>query len=157
WVASHFSGRAWIGVSLLRGCDDTQRLAQLTHIGAQLQLPLMALGDVHMHLRERTPLPDLPTATRCRLPLALEGSRLNPNAERHLRSRERLAHIYPPALLAETLVIAARCRFSLAEIRYQYPEELVPAGETPTSWLRKLTWEGATRRYPAGLPDKVHK
>ncbi|HHX82890.1 MAG TPA: error-prone DNA polymerase, partial [Pseudomonadaceae bacterium] len=157
WVATHFSGRAWIGVTLLRGCDDAQRLAQLTHIGAQLQLPLVALGDVHMHLRERQPLQDLLTAIRCGLPLAQAGSRLYPNAERHLRSRERLAHIYPPALLAETLAIAARCRFSLAEIRYQYPEELVPAGETPTSWLRRLTWEGATRRYPAGLPDKVHK
>jgi error-prone DNA polymerase len=155
WLARHFPGSAWIAVELLRGHDDALRLQQLMQLGAQEQLPLVAAGDVHMHVRERQPLQDLLAAIRYGIPVAQAGSRLYPNGERHLRTLPRLVHIYPPALLAETLVVAARCRFTLDELRYHYPEELVPAGETPTSQLRALTWDGATRRYPLGVPDKV--
>src|SRR5690606_4042723 len=83
------------------------------------------------------------------------GRRLFPNGERHLRDRAELTRLYPPELLAETIAIAARCRFSLDELRYQYPHELVPAGETPTSWLRRLADRGAVTRWPAGVPEKV--
>src|SRR5690606_29888217 len=121
----------------------------------ELQLPLVACGDVHMHTRERQPLQDVLTAIRHGLPVAEAGSRLFPNGERHLRSRQRLARLYPPALLAETLHIAERCCFSLDELRYQYPEELVPTGATPASHLRALTYAGAAQRYPQGIPDKV--
>jgi error-prone DNA polymerase len=155
WIARHFQGRAWIAVELLRGPDDAQQLHQLTEIGAQLHLPLVAAGDVHMHVRERQPLQDLLTAIRCGVPVAQAGSRLYPNGERHLRTLQRLAYIYPSALLAETLVVASHCNFTLDELRYQYPEELVPPGATPTSQLRALTWAGAARRYPQGVPEKV--
>src|SRR5690606_35254461 len=83
------------------------------------------------------------------------GRRLFPNGERHLRDRAELTRLYPPELLAETIAIAVRCRFSLDELRYQYPHELVPAGETPTSWLRCLAERGAARRWPAGMPGKA--
>jgi len=155
WVARHFAGRAWIAVELLRGPDDAQQLAQLSRLGAALQLPLVATGDVHMHVRERQPLQDLLTTIRHGVPVAQAGSRLYPNGERHLRSLPRLVHLYPPALLAETLVIAARCCFALDELRYHYPEELVPPDATPASQLRTLTYAGAAQRYPQGLPDKV--
>jgi error-prone DNA polymerase len=155
WVARHFAGRAWITVELLRGPDDAQQLAQLTRLGTVLQLPLVAAGDVHMHVRERQPLQDLLTTIRHGVPVAQAGSRLYPNGERHLRSLPRLVHLYPPALLAETLVIAARCCFALDELRYHYPEELVPPDATPASQLRTLTYAGAAQRYPQGLPDKV--
>jgi error-prone DNA polymerase len=155
WIAHHFAGRAWIAVELLRGADDAHQLAQLTKIGAQVQLPLTAAGDVHMHVRDRQPLQDVLTAIRHGVPVAQAGSLLYPNGERHLRTRERLAHIYPAALLQETSVIAARCRFALDQVRYQYPEELVPPGATPTSHLRKLTYAGAADRYKNGLPEKV--
>jgi error-prone DNA polymerase len=157
WLAQHFAERAWIAVELLRGPDDTHQLAQLARIGAQVQLPLVAAGDVHMHLRERQPVQDVLTAIRHGVPVAQAGSRLYPNGERHLRTLERLAHIYPTALLEQTLVIAARCRFSLNEVRYQYPEELVPAGTTPSAHLRRLTYAGAAGRYKNGLPDKVRR
>src|SRR5947207_14779278 len=67
----------------------------------------------------------------------------------------RLAQLYPPELLAETLTLAERCDFSLESLRYEYPEELVPAGETPASWLRRLTAEGLRERFPSGVPGKV--
>src|SRR5438309_6970347 len=108
-----------------------------------------------MHLRSRRLLQDLLTAIRLRRPVNECGHHLYPNAERHLRLRMRLAQLYPPELLAETLTIAERCDFSLESLRYEYPEELVPAGETPTSWLRKLTAEGLRERFPSGVPAKV--
>ena len=91
-------------------------------------LPLVAAGDVHMHVRARRALQDTLTAIRLRTPLAECGYALFPNGERHLRSRARLATLYPRELTDATLDIAARCTFSLDELRYEYPEELVPAG-----------------------------
>ncbi len=99
--------------------------------------------------RARRALQDTLTAIRLRKPLAECGYALFPNGERHLRSRARLATIYPPALLAETVAIARRCTFSLDELRYEYPEEIVPPGATPASHLRKLTEAGLARRYGA--------
>jgi error-prone DNA polymerase len=121
-------------------------------------LPLVAAGDVHMHVRSRKPLQDTLTAIRVGRPLAECGLALQPNAERHLRSRLALANLYPPELLAETLNVARRCRFSLDELRYEYPQEIVPAGETPSSWLRRLTYEGAGRRFThGGIPAEVQQ
>ena len=87
----------------------------------------------------------------------LRSWRLFPNGERHLRSRQALAAIYPSDLLAETLRIAERCRFSLDQLRYTYPHELVPDGHTPTTWLRVLTEEGAAWRWPQGAPARARQ
>ena len=157
WIARTFAGRAWIAVELHRGADDAARLAALSALGAGVGLPLVAAGDVHMHVRQRQPLQDVLTAIRLGVPVAEAGSALYPNAERHLRPLGRLAHVYPPALLLETVRVAARCRFSLDEICYQYPEELVPPGATPATHLRTLTYAGAQRRYPQGVPAKVQQ
>jgi error-prone DNA polymerase len=103
-----------------------------------------------MHARARRALQDTVTAIRLRKPIAECGLALFPNGERHLRSRARLATIYPPALLAETVAIAERCRFSLDELRYEYPREIVPPGETPASHLRTLVEAGLRQRYTTG-------
>ncbi|HET9475594.1 MAG TPA: error-prone DNA polymerase, partial [Steroidobacteraceae bacterium] len=155
WMARTFAGRAWIAVELTRDGRDRERLAAARALGAQYGLPLTAAGDVHMHLRERRALQDALTAVRHGVTLAEAGERLFANGERHLRERERLARIYPPTLLAETVKIAALADFSLDELRYEYPRELVPPGETPASHLRKLTEAGALRRWPAGVPENL--
>jgi error-prone DNA polymerase len=155
WLAAHFPGRTWIAVELHCGPDDRARLETLRAMSRACGLPLVATGDVHMHLRSRRPLQDALTAIRLGQPLERCAQALYPNAERHLRARVRLAQIYPPELLAETLALAARCAFSLDELRYEYPQELVPAGETPASWLASLTAQGLARRFPGGVPPKV--
>jgi error-prone DNA polymerase len=155
WLAEHFAGRAWIACERHLRPDDHERLAGLRELAAAVQLPLVAAGDVHMHARSRRPLQDVLAALRLNTTVAQAGHALFPNGERHLRSRLALARLYPPDLLAETLKVAARCDFSLDELRYEYPEEVVPAGETPDSWLRQLTEAGLSRRYPAGVADKV--
>jgi error-prone DNA polymerase len=155
WVAERFTGRAWIAVELLCGANDKARLAALRELGEACGLPLVAAGDVHMHLRSRRKLQDTLTAIRLGRPLAQCGQALYPNAERHLRLRLRLSNLYPRDLLEETLRIAARCTFSLDCLRYEYPEEIVPPGATPSGHLRALTETGLARRFPGGVPPKV--
>ncbi|RYG11458.1 MAG: PHP domain-containing protein, partial [Burkholderiales bacterium] len=155
WLLTHFSGRCWFGVELLRLLDDEMWLYRLRAVSAMTAIPLVATGDVHFHVRSRKPLQDVLTATRLGKPLTECGLDLQPNAERHLRTRLRLAQTYPEDLLAETLQVASRCSFSLDELRYQYPDEVVPSGETPASYLRRITYEGAGRRWPEGITAKV--
>jgi error-prone DNA polymerase len=157
WLLKHFTGRAWIAVELLREAGDAAWLQRLQQLSADTALPLVAAGDVHFHVRSRKALQDVMTATRLGRPVAACGFDLQPNAERHLRTRQRIAQICPPELLAETLNVAARCSFRLDEISYQYPSEVVPAGVPALQHLRNLTYAGAAKRWPpagGGVPDK---
>ena len=155
WIAARFGKRARIAVEALRDGADRERLAIIEAIGRDLDLPLVASGDVHMHVRRRRELQDALTAIRLGVPVSEGGWSLYPNGERYLRERERLARLYPRELLEETLAVAAQCHFSLDELRYEYPHELVPEGETPTSHLRNLTEEGARKRWPLGVPAQI--
>ena len=154
WLAEVFAGHAWIGVELFAQAGDVSRLARLEALGRDTGLPLVAAGDVHMHARARRALQDTLTAIRLATPLTQCGYALHGNGERHLRSRGRLATIYPRALTDATLDVAQRCEFSLDALRYEYPREIVPEGETPASWLRKLTEHGLAQRYgPSPQPS----
>jgi len=153
WLAERFPGKLRIAVELLRGGDDGARLARLGSLGAELGVPLLASGDVHMHVRARRRLQDALTAIRLNLPVAEAGSKLYANGERYLREPERLARLYPPELLEAAAELADGCHFSLDELRYEYPREIVPPGEAPAGYLRRLTYEGAGRRWPDGVPQ----
>jgi len=155
WLLRTFPGRAWIAMTLLHRSGDDRHRAVVEQVAQEHALPIVATGDVCMHVRSRKPLQDTLTAIRLGKPVAECGFDLAPNAEQHLRSRLRLGNIYSAATLAETVHIANLCTFSLDELRYEYPDELVPAGETPSGYLRKETWTGAHRRYPQGIPAKV--
>ena len=157
WLRHTFSNRAWLAAELLYGPDDKARLKQLQQLSKDTGVPLTAAGDVHMHVRSRRALQDTLTAIRLGTTVMKAGHRLYPNGERHLRRRDALVRLYPAELLAETVCIAERCRFSLDELRYEYPRELVPAGETPTSHLRKLTEIGVRERWPQGATKKVQQ
>jgi DNA-directed DNA polymerase III PolC len=157
WLRRCFAGNLWIAVELLLRGQDPEYLAQLTAIGQECSVPLVAGGDVHMHVRARRRLQDALTAIRHGVTLAQAGARLHPNGERHLRERGRLARLYPPQLLEETLQIAQRCTFSLTELRYEYPKELVPEGETPATWLRKLVERGMAERWPTGATPQARQ
>lgn len=155
WLAQTFPGRAWIGLNLLhRAFDEAHRMA-VEEVGWQHGLPIVAVGHVVMHVRSRKPLQDTLSAVRIGKPVTECGYLLAQNAEQHLRSRVRLANIYPRAALVETIRIMRKCTFSLDELRYEYPDEVVPAGHTAASYLRRETWAGAHRRFREGIPAKV--
>ena len=155
YVRERFGARAWLAAELLARGHDAPLLGRLREVARTAGLPLVAAGDAHYHLRSRRSLHDVLAATRLARPVRELGFLLPPNAEQHLRGRLRLAQLYPPELLEETLEVAARCAFSLDSLRYEYPQEIVPDGHSPTSWLRELTWRGVAGRYPAGLPEAV--
>lgn len=155
WLARAFGQRAWVGLSLLHRCRDDLHRAAVEQAAQAAQLPVVALGQVQMHVRSRKPLHDTLTGIRTRQPVSQCGYELSGNAEQHLRTRMRLANLYPPQALAQTLVVARRCAFSLEQLRYEYPDEIVPRGHTPATYLRQETQAGAVRRFPAGVPPEV--
>jgi len=141
---------------LYRG-DDNARVAALAALAESCATPLVATNDVHYHAPQRRPLQDALTCIREGCTIDEAGHRLHANAERHLKPPEEMARLFNrwPDSLARTLEIAEACRFSLDELRYEYPVDPCPAGATPQSYLASETWAGAALRYPDGVPAKV--
>ena len=152
-----FGDRAYLLAEAHCGPDDSAWLAGLRTLSRRAKLPLAAAGGVYYHAPDRRPLQDVLTAIRLGRPVAECGKELFANAERHLHAWEELELLYEslPGAIARSAEVAERCRFSLDELRYEYPEELAPVGITPAEYLRKLTWDGAAERYPQGVPAKV--
>ena len=151
WLAAAFPGSAWLGAALHDGPDDRARLARLDRLAAATGLPLVAIGGVDAHVPERRPVRDVVAAIRHGCTVAELGARVPADGVRALRSREELARVHAgrPELLARTLEVAARCTFSLDELRYDYPVE---GGRER---LARLVRDGARARWPGGVPRKV--
>ena len=155
WFANIPAAARYIGHSHLLAQNSVHRLESILELGRQHGLPVTAVGDVHYHIRARRPLHDVLTAIRLKTTVERIGRQGFPNGERHLRPLSTLRRLYPPALLETSLEIARRCSFSLNDLRYEYPQELVPTGLTATGHLRALTEEGMARRWPQGVPAQV--
>lgn len=157
WLQERFVGQLWLAAEIHACGNDRGLLDQWRKIAHSCDIPLVASGNVHMHCRQRRPLQDTLTAIRHRTPLSKAGFLLHPNGERYLRSRKMLSHLYPEGWLRATMAVAERIDFSLQELRYEYPRELVPEGETSATYLRKLTQAGMRWRWPEGPPIKVQR
>ena len=150
--------RLSLGIAQHRHADDADRLAVASFLSEHLCIPLVATNDVLHHLPERRALRDVLTCIRHGCTLDRAGYLLLANAERHIKAPEEMARLFTshPRAIARTIEIAERCAgFSLDQLRYEYPDEVVPAGATPISHLADLTWRGARERYPRGVPSKV--
>jgi error-prone DNA polymerase len=141
---------------LYRG-DDARRLAHLAAIARASAIPLVATNDTHYHVAERRVLADVVTCIREHYTIDNAGRRLAVNAERHLKPAAEMARLFRdyPEAIARTVEIAEKCRFSLDDLKYEYPAEPVPEGRTPDGELAHLAWRGAVNRYPEGVPEKV--
>src|SRR5256885_1068871 len=137
------------GLKPLIGC-------RLDRIARQHECTILATNDVHYHAPDRRPLQDVVTCIREKVTITTAGYRLNPNAERHLKSPAEMARLFArwPHAIAATREFADALNFSLDELRYEYPRETVPEGRTPQQYLEHLTWEGAAGRWPDGIPDQ---
>lgn len=144
----------WIAAELLLRGPDRLKLLRLQKLGERFGIPVCATGGAYMHEAERRLLQDTLTAIRLRKPLSRIGFAAEPNSQRHLRAIEQLRKLYPARLLEETVSIADRCKFSLDELRYEYPAELVPKQHSAHSWLWRLTEEGIKRRWPQGISQQ---
>jgi error-prone DNA polymerase len=150
-----FKGRLWIGIDhQLRG-GEQQDFERWQKLSVQKNIPLVACGEALMHCKERKPLQDVVTAIRHSTAIQEMGTKLEINGEAYLKSADQLNKLYPQGLLDETCVIADLCHFSLDELRYQYPKELVPKSLTPIEHLRNLVELGKHERWPTGVPSSV--
>ncbi|MFO8152007.1 error-prone DNA polymerase [Thioalkalivibrio sp.] len=147
--------RLHLAVTLERSPDDTALRERAAALSMATGIPVVACGDVLMHVRGRRALQDVLTALRLKRPVAEAAPALFPNGEHCLRPRGELARLYPAAWLAETLQVAGHCRFRMDEVRYEYPVDAIPAGERPGPWLRRLVEQGCRARWPEGTPEKV--
>ncbi len=157
-LAGRWQGRLWLAAQHLYRGDDRRRLSILSNFAARHGVPLLATNAVTLHSPVRKRLADVVACIREGVTLTAAGALIAANAERHLKSPAEMARLFAPwpQALAETQRLAARCRFSLDQIRYQYPSEVQgEAGETAQQRLERLTWEGAARRYPDGVPEAV--
>ncbi len=162
WLAEYravFGDRCYLLAELHRGPDDEKLLDGLAQVSRRSRVPLVAAGGVCYHIPERQALLDVLTAIRLGTTVAEAGEHLFANAERYLKSPAEIAPQFARAAdaIRRTLEIADRCTFSLDELRYEYPEELAPKGQTPVEYLTRLAWAGARKRYPGGIPEKVRQ
>ncbi|HZC16660.1 MAG TPA: error-prone DNA polymerase [Caulobacteraceae bacterium] len=137
--------------------DDRARLARLAGIADRTGAAMVASNAVLYHHYERRPLQDVLTCIREKTTIDEAGLRLQANAERFLKTpaeMARLFHGYEPAI-ARTAEIVAACTFSLDELAYEYPDEPVPPDKTAQQHLEDLTFEGAKRYFPDGIPPKI--
>jgi error-prone DNA polymerase len=156
-LAQRFGRAVRVAVAPAFEGNDRWRLEQAARLADGAGLPLMAVGDVLYHEPGRRPLQDVITAIRLGTPVGQAGFELRAHAERHLKSPREMGRLFRrhPQALAETLRFADELSFCLSELRYNYPDEATRDGATPQEELARLTWEGAARRYPAGVPEKV--
>ncbi|MGB3388604.1 MAG: error-prone DNA polymerase, partial [Pseudaminobacter sp.] len=152
-----FDDRAYMALTLRRRPNDQLRLYQLANLAAAMHVPTVVTNDVLFHEPARRMMQDVVTCIRHNVSIDDAGFRRERHADRYLKPGDEMARLFSrcPEALARTGEIADRCRFSMNELAYQYPEEKTMPGLTSQQALEKLTWEGAARRYPEGLPDKV--
>ena len=155
WVAQTFAGRCWLVISMLNQGQDEAHKATLQAVSDSTGVPLVAAGEVQMHVRSRKPVHDTLTAIRHGKSVQDCGFERKSNAEHHLRPRVTLASLYPREALEQTIEVMLSCHFSLTELRYEYPKDICPPGLSLTQYLRQETYAGARLRYGAGLPESV--
>ncbi len=155
-----FGDRLYAMVARHRRADDVAREARLRARAKAARIPIVASNEVLYHTRARRPLQDVLTCIRHGVTLTTAGRKIRGNDEHDLRTPHAFAKLFAddPASVARTLDVAARCTFSLAELRYRYPSERLPDGSTSADYLRRLTFSGAAERYQhlaAGVPPQV--
>jgi len=156
-LAALWPGRCYLAVSFRHGGRNREQLARLMALGERCSTPGVATNDVLYHIPHRRPLQDVLTCIREGVTIETAGFRLEANAERYIKHPAEMARLFAghEAALHRTMEITNRCRFSLDELAYHYPDEPVPPGITPQKHLEHLTREGAKARYPGGVPHRV--
>ena len=155
WLAKHRQTRRWLGLRRHLQADEQSYRIHCETLARNLNLTIAACGEVLMHHPDRLPLQHLLTAIRLGTSVPAAGRQLLANAERSLRPLSKLNKLFRPEWLNETQVIAEHCQFSLSELRYEYPAELVPPGQTPFTYLCELVEQGARKRFPEGLNEPL--
>lgn len=137
--------------------QDKRRISALAECANRSGTPLLATGDIVYHQPGRRVLADVVTCIREHKRIEEAGYLLTANAERFIKPPTEMLRLFSacPEAVSNSAAIREACNFSLDELRYNYPHEPVPPGKTPQQHLADLSYKGARRRYPDGLPEKV--
>jgi error-prone DNA polymerase len=154
-----FVDRAYMALTLRRRPNDQMRLYELANLAHQARVPTVVTNDVLFHTHDRRILQDVVTCIRNHTTIDEAGFARERHADRYLKPPAEMARLFSryPEAVARTMEIVERCRFSLDDLAYQYPDEVSVPGQTPQQALEALTWEGATAAYPEGIPPEVRK
>ncbi|NTZ93025.1 error-prone DNA polymerase [Agrobacterium tumefaciens] len=154
-----FADRAYMALSLRRRPNDQMRLFELSAMAEAAGVPTVVTNDVLFHVPERRMLQDVVTCIRHNCTIDEAGFRRERHADRYMKPPEEMHRLFAryPEALSRSLEIAKRCKFSLKELVYQYPEERTLPGLTAQQALEKLVWDAVSDRYPHGAPEKVEK
>ncbi len=155
FLKQSFGTRVWMGISHQLRAGEKEVFVHWRKLAEQQGMAMAACHQVLMHEPGRKPLQDVLSALREKDSVQSMGRRLQSNAEAYLKPVDSLEELYPEPLLEQSRYIASRCHFSLNELKYQYPEEVVPSGETPIAYLSRLVDAGAEYRWPEGVPENV--
>ena len=152
-----FGDRLYAMAARHRRAEEPRQEARLRQRAAKLSIPVLAAHEVLYHQKARRPLQDVFTALRYKVKLSEAGRLLKPNDEHALKTAVAFRRLFEDdaAAIARTEEVAARCSFSLDQLRYRYPAEALPDGATSSEWLRTLAFRGAAERYPHGVPRAV--
>ncbi|MCU7554826.1 error-prone DNA polymerase [Alteromonas sp. ASW11-19] len=155
WLVRFHAQRCWIAAQRLLDGADHERFENYTRLSQTYTLPVVACTGVLMHHRDRLPTQHVLHAIRERTTVAKLGQHALANAERALRPAQKMRKLYPADWIQTASELAGQCHFSLQELKYQYPAELVPAGHTPGSYLRECVEAGIQRRFPEGVSEDI--
>ncbi|WP_462164172.1 error-prone DNA polymerase [Pseudoalteromonas xiamenensis] len=155
WLLKYHSGRIWLGLTRTLQHAEHRYLAHCKALSEQFSLPICACGAVLMHDASRLALQHVVTAIRHNAPVHEIKPKLLVNGERALRTQAKLAKLFRLEWMAECSRIAAQCEFDLGSLRYEYPEELVPAGQSAMEYLRACVEVGKLQRFPEGVPVDI--
>ena len=152
-----FEDRLYVVLARHRRAEETLKEIRLRELADRFGLPTVAAVEVLYHTPGRRPLQDVLTCIREGVTLPAAGRLLRPNDQHALKGPEDMARLFAddPASLERTREVAARCTFSLGELRYRYPLERLPKGKTSIQYLEERTFEGAARRLGGKFETQV--
>ena len=143
--------------NLLEG--EARRNRRLVALAAEMDVPVVATNGALYHMSKRYKLQHAMVAIRNNATIDRSLEYILPNDQFYLKSPERMAELFAgcPEAISNTLEIAERCEFNLAsDLGYTLPEPDVPEGYTPMSYLVRLCYEAAVRRYGT-ITEQVEK
>jgi error-prone DNA polymerase len=156
-LADIFVDRAYLSLCLRRRPNDQLRLHELSNLAALFKVKTVVTNDVLFHEPARRQLQDIVTCIRHNTTIDTVGFERERHADRYLKPPEEMERLFPryPEALRRTMEIVDRCKFSLEELTYQYPEEAIVPGKTAQQSLEHYVWQCVPDRYPEGLPAKT--
>ncbi len=151
------AGEAWLAAPFQFNGEDRRRIRRLKQLASQSGAKLLATTEPLMHAGDRRALLDIVTCIREKKRLEEAGAMLAKNAERQLKPAQEIRRIFrdAPEAVAESLRFLDGVSFSMDDLRYEYPDEVAEGYSDPQQALEALSWEGARKRYPEGVPEKV--